>query len=125
MDNCHQLILPFCEKAGEVELRRIMRTFGIADKPAVDIKIETAGDTEERNDMLLLRRIDMNHLPVNTDEVVFFSGILYPRRNLLVNAKPGEDLSRFLFRWNLRRLVRELITDVDVERTVIAAELPA
>ena len=121
----HELVGPGAEHSAEVELRGIMSALGIADKAAVDIEIHAAGNSEERDHVVLARVIDLKIPAVNTDKIVLLARILIARRDLLVHAHPGEDSPNLIGRGDHRRLERKLIADIDIERLIVTPELPA
>ena len=62
---------------------------------------------------------------VHADEVVLLSRIFPSRAEAVVCAEPGEDFADFPGLGDHRRAVRELISVVHIERSVISLVLPA
>ena len=113
------------EMSGEIEFGGIVRALRVADEFPVEIQIQTAGDAEEGNDVTLFRIGDRELLPVDTHEIILLSRILAAVGELLVDAQPGEDLSDLFGSGDYRRLIGELIADIDIEGPVVSPELPA
>ena len=125
MDHDDDLVRSLCEPARQVELGRVVRAFGIADELAVHIQVHAARDAEERNDIILIRVFDLKVPAVDAYKVVLLSRVLVAEPGLLVKSDPGKDPSGLLELRDDRRLERELVADIGVERLVVAAELPA
>ena len=113
------------EHSAQIELSSVVRAFRVSDKPSVQIQIHTAGNAEERDHVVLVRIADLKVSAVNADKIVLLTGILVAKRELLVHAHPGEDPADLFGCRDHRRFERKLIADIDIERLVIAPELPA
>ena len=105
-----------------------MRALCVSDILTVQVDVSAACDAEEGYNVAAvrsIRTIGLEECPVYADEIVLFARILPARTHAVVGAVQAEDLADFVEFRDLRRIVRELVSQIDVERFVVAAELPA
>ena len=119
-----QLVHAFPAFICNVEFGRIVRTFGIADKLSVYIYVKTAGGAQKAQEETGAKA-GFKECTVNADEVVFIFGNGNTGPYSLVRPKPCKGASDLFGRRNYGRLKGELITGIDVKRSVISPELPA
>ena len=125
VDDGQQLVLALHQFVGEVELGGVVRAFGVSDELAVQVEVQAARDTEERDDIVLVRVLDGDAAAIHAHKVVLLTGVHGPRADALVRAQDVEELSDLFGLRDAGRVEGELVPDVHVERSVIAPELPA
>ena len=125
MHHHHKLVLPIVQLAGQVKLCRVVCALGIADKGAVDVQIHAAGNAQKRDDLPLVGIVDIQKTAVDADKVVLLAGVLPLQADAGIAAQPRKDAARLAGGGDHRRLVGELVADVDIKRFIVPAELPA
>ena len=120
-----QLVPARFQLARQVKLGRVVCALGIADEEAVDIQIHAAGHAQKRDDAALVGIGNVHKAAVDAHEVVFLAGVLPPWADARITPQPRKDPAYLVGGGNDRRLVGKLIADVDIERAVIPAKLPA
>ena len=69
--------------------------------------------------------VNFQEAAVYTHKIILVTRFFPAQADLLIHAGPGKHLPDFFRRGDDGRLIGELIADVDIERPVIAPELPA
>ena len=123
--HCHDLVLTLFEIPGQIKFRSVVSALGVADKGSVHIEIQAARYAQEGDDIVLIIVLYLDLFAVYADKIVFFARILIPKGQLLVHAHNGEYLTDLFLPGYDRRVIRELVANIHVERMIIAAELPA
>ena len=121
-----ELVYPGALVGREVKLRRVVGALGIAHALAVEVEVQAARDAEEGDDVPdgRLALVQTKETPVDADEVVLVLGMCHVRAPALA-ADEREDRAHRPLLGDARRVKRELVALVHVERAVVALELPA
>ena len=120
-----QLVLPGLHLAGQVKFGGVVRTLGIADVLAVQIEVQAGRNAQKGDNDALVGVRHVKKAAVDAHKVVLLVGGDPARAQPGVAAQPRKDPPDLVGGGDDRRLVGELVAVVDVERAVIAAELPA